>query len=102
MKPEDFDLLSGILRERSGLTLTPDKVYLLESRLVPLARKRGLASLDDLVTAIRLKRDEPLLRDVTEAMTTNESFFFRDGVPFDRFRKIVLPELLTARATQKR
>ena len=102
MSPDDFTLLSGILKERSGLVLTPDKVYLLESRLVPLARKRGMAGLDDLVKAIRLKRDEPLLRDVTDAMTTNESFFFRDTTPFDRFRKVVLPELLNLRADQKR
>jgi chemotaxis protein methyltransferase CheR len=102
VRPEDFDLLSGLLKERSGLVLTADKVYLLESRLVPLARKRGMAGLDDLVKAIRLKRDEPLLRDVTEAMTTNESFFFRDAVPFDRLRKLVLPELLKLRAEQKR
>lgn len=102
MKPEDFNLLSGILRERSGLVLTPDKTYLLESRLVPLARKRGLNSIDDLATAIRTKKDEMLLRDVTEAMTTNESFFFRDTTPFDRLRKVVLPELLKARDAQKR
>jgi chemotaxis protein methyltransferase CheR len=102
VKPEDFDLLSGILRERSGLSLTSDKGYLLESRLVPLARKRGFADLDDLIKDVRLKRDEALLRELTEVMTTNESFFFRDGAPFDRIRKIVLPELLTARATQKR
>lgn len=102
MKPEDFNLLSGILRERSGLMLTPDKSYLLESRLVPLARKRGIAGIDDLVQAIRAKKDEPLLRDVTEAMTTNESFFFRDTTPFDRLRKLILPQLLTARDSQKR
>jgi chemotaxis protein methyltransferase CheR len=102
VKPEDFDLLSGILRERSGLSLTSDKGYLLESRLVPLARKRGFADLDDLIKDVRLKRDEALLCELTEVMTTNESFFFRDGAPFDRIRKIVLPELLTARATQKR
>ncbi|MGD9536964.1 MAG: protein-glutamate O-methyltransferase CheR [Alphaproteobacteria bacterium] len=102
MKPEDFNLLSGLLRERSGLVLTPDKGYLLESRLVPLARKHGMAGLDDLVSAIRSKLNEPLLRDITEAMTTNESFFFRDTKPFDNFRKIVLPALLQAREAQKR
>ena len=102
MKPDDFNLLSGILRERSGLVLTPDKTYLLESRLLPLARKRGMAGMDDLVRAIRAKSDEPLLRDVTEAMTTNESFFFRDTTPFDRLRKVILPQLLTARDAQKR
>jgi chemotaxis protein methyltransferase CheR len=101
MKTEDFDLLAGLLKQRSGLVLTKEKVYLLESRLLPLARKRGLPSLDALVQAIRSKRDESLLRDVTEAMTTNESFFFRDNTPFDIFRDHLLPTLLKARAGTK-
>ena len=53
MKADDFDLLSDLLKRRSGLTLTPDKIYLLESRLTPLARKQGMASLDDLVRELR-------------------------------------------------
>jgi chemotaxis protein methyltransferase CheR len=98
MKTENFDLLAGLLKQRSGLVLTKEKVYLLESRLLPLARKRGIPSLDDLVQSIRTKRDEALLRDVTEAMTTNESFFFRDNTPFDIFRDHLLPTLMKSRA----
>ena len=101
MSPEDFDLLSGILRERSGLSLTKEKMYLLETRLGPVARKNGHGGLDDLVTALRQKQEEPLLRDITEAMTTNESFFFRDGTPFELLEKDVLPRLLEARAATK-
>jgi len=101
MNAADFELLSGILRQRSGLVLSKDKVYLLESRLVPLARKRGIAGLDALVERIRNARDESLLRDVTEAMTTNESFFFRDAKPFDVFRQETLPALLQSRAQRK-
>ncbi|MFQ5533695.1 MAG: CheR family methyltransferase [Sphingomonadales bacterium] len=97
MKPEDFELISGMLKERSGLALSQDKVYLVESRLTPLARKRGFGCLDELVREIRTRRDERLLRDVTEAMTTNESFFFRDAAPFDLFRDVVIPELLRTR-----
>ena len=102
MKPEDFDLLSGLLKKRSGLAISKDKTYLLESRLLPIARKRGMASLDDLVAAVRLRHEEPLLRDITEAMTTNESLFFRDGKPFDRFSNIVLPNLVERRASSRR
>jgi chemotaxis protein methyltransferase CheR len=102
MKPEDFDLISGLLKERSGLTLTKEKTYLLESRLLPIARKRGLGGLDDLVAAVRARKEEPLLRDITEAMTTNESFFFRDGKPFDRFSNSVLPKLAEARKDTRR
>jgi chemotaxis protein methyltransferase CheR len=97
VSPQDFEMLSGLLRQRSGLSLTGDKVYLLESRLTPVARRMGLARLDDLIAEIRRGKSEPLLRDVTEAMTTNESFFFRDMKPFEAFRDVLLPQLLTAR-----
>jgi len=100
MKPDDFDFISKLLKERSGLVLTKDKSYLLESRLMPLARKRGFKGLDDLIGAVR-RRDLMVERAVVEAMTTNESFFFRDNKPFDQFRSIVLPNLLKARASKK-
>lgn len=101
MKPEDFDLIATLLKQRSGLLLTRDKAYLLESRLLPVARKHNLKTLDELAAEIRAKRPEPLLRDVTEAMTTNESSFFRDQKPFDQFKKTVLPYLLQSRASKK-
>ena len=101
MKSEDFDFLSDLLKKRSGLIISADKLYLLESRLVPLARKRGMNGLDDLVKAIRFAPEEQLLVDVTEAMTTNESSFFRDIKPFDNFRKMVLPDLIEKRAHKR-
>ncbi len=100
MKPDDFDFLAKLLKDRSGLVLSKDKSYLLESRLMPVARKRGYKGLDELVAQLR-KRDEALAADVTDAMTTNESFFFRDSKPFDQFRDIVLPNLLKTRATKR-
>lgn len=102
MNNQDFDFLSGLLKERSGLMLTPDKVYLLESRLTPLARRRGLDTLDALVQKLRTSRDESLIKDVTEAMTTNESFFFRDSTPFDLFKNHVLPAMEKARGGPKK
>ncbi len=102
MKTEDFDFLSGMLKERSGLMLTQDKIYLLESRLTPLARKRGLDTLDALIQKLRMRADQGLIRDVTEAMTTNESFFFRDNTPFDLFKNHVAPAMEKARGNQKR
>ncbi len=101
MKPEDFKFLSQLVNKRSGLVLTEDKAYLLESRLMPVARKRGMKGLEDLISAIRSRNEEDLLRAVTEAMTTNESFFFRDIKPFDTFRDVILPELLKSRAAKK-
>ena len=101
MNLNDFDLISKILKERSGLVLGQDKAYLLESRLNPVARKWQFKGFDDLADAIRTKKDEALIRDITEAMTTNESFFFRDNKPFDQFRDIVLPHLLEHRKTKR-
>ncbi len=101
MKPEDFKFLCDLVKERSGLTLTEDKGYLLESRLMPLARRHELGGLEGLANELRTKRDEKLIVEVTEAMTTNESFFFRDKKPFDLFRDKVLPEFLKNRAAKK-
>ncbi|MFA6279791.1 MAG: protein-glutamate O-methyltransferase CheR [Bdellovibrionales bacterium] len=101
MKPEDFDLFSSLVKQRSGLVLTKDKSYLLESRLIPVARKYNLKTLEDLAQLVRTKREESVLHDITEAMTTNESFFFRDTKPFDQFKKLLLPELLRTRAAKK-
>ena len=102
MKPQDFEFLSHLVKDRSGLVLTPEKTYLVESRLTPLARKRGMENLEELIKAVRCNGDEPLLRDVTDAMTTNESFFFRDQKPFDQFRETVLPAFLESRAGTKK
>ncbi len=101
MKPADFEFLSQLVNKRSGLVLAEDKAYLLESRLMPVARKRGMKGLEDLISTIRTSREESLLREVTEAMTTNESFFFRDIKPFDTFRDVILPDLLENRAAKK-
>ena len=101
MKPEDFDLFSTLVKQRSGLVLSKDKSYLLESRLTPVARKYSLKTLEDLAHSVRTKREEQMLRDITEAMTTNESFFFRDTKPFDQFRKVLLPELLRTRESKR-
>jgi chemotaxis protein methyltransferase CheR len=101
MTPDDFQLYSSIVRKRSGLFLTPEKAYLLESRLLPIARKRSLASLEEMAKSIRQKPEEALLAEITEAMTTNESSFFRDQKPFDYFRKLMLPRFLKSRASKK-
>jgi chemotaxis protein methyltransferase CheR len=77
--------------------LSADKVYLVESRLMPVARSRSMNGLDELITAVRTARDDKLLVEITDAMTTNESFFFRDIAPFESFRNTVLPEIVAAR-----
>ncbi|MBI3420003.1 MAG: protein-glutamate O-methyltransferase [Proteobacteria bacterium] len=101
MRQEDFDLLAGVVKQRSGLVLGRDKAYLVESRLMPLVRKWNLKDLEELSAQVRAKRDEKVMAAITEAMTTNETYFFRDLKPFDQFRKVVLPHLLKVRAAKK-
>jgi chemotaxis protein methyltransferase CheR len=100
--PHDYDFLRRLLRERSGLVLGADKQYLVESRLLPVARRAGFGALGDLVLRLKGANPEPLISEVIEAMTTNESFFFRDRIPFEHFRNIIVPALLAARAAQRR
>src|ERR1700719_2421565 len=96
----DYEFLRKLLKERSGLDLSADKQYLVESRLIPLARRVGLAGIAELVQKIK-GGAEALTSEVVEAMTTNETFFFRDKIPFDHLRQTVLPELVQARASRR-
>ncbi len=89
-----------LLRDHSGLDLSADKQYLVESRLLPLARKAGLPGIAELVLKMK-GGSTALVTQVVEAMTTNETFFFRDKVPFDHFRNSIMPEILQARASRK-
>jgi chemotaxis protein methyltransferase CheR len=100
--PQDYAYLSKLLNERSGLQLAGDKQYLIESRLLPVARENNCGSIGDLVTKLKAFAEEPLRRRVTEAMTINESFFFRDKTPFDRFQDTVLPYMQKIRGASKR
>ena len=101
MTPHDYEYLRRLLKTRSGLVLSADKHYLIESRLLPVARKAGLFNLTGLVGKLRGPNAEALTVEVVEAMTTNESFFFRDKVPFDHFRDTIMPALLAARASSR-
>lgn len=98
MTPVDYEYLRKFLKERSGLDLSSDKQYLVESRLIPLARRSGLAGIAELVAKIKNGSDAS---DVVEAMTTNETFFFRDKIPFDHLRETILPALVQARASRR-
>jgi chemotaxis protein methyltransferase CheR len=102
MKPQDIDLYSKVVKARSGLHLTPEKAYLLESRLLPVAREFGYESVEGLASSVRMFPKERELEAITEAMTTNETLFFRDNGPFERFRDNILPPLLETRAAHKR
>ena len=96
MTPDSFAFIAGVVKSRSGLMLTPDKGYMLETRLGPLLKQNGLADLDALAVRLRDPRASALADAVTEALTTNESSFFRDGKPFEHLRQM-LPGLARAR-----
>lgn len=101
MSDAAFEFLRVYLKDRSGLALGPEKLYLIESRLGPVCRRFGLATLVDLCSALRTNRPG-VEKAVVEAMTTNETFFFRDRIPFDLFRDVLLPRAITARAATRR
>ncbi|MCW2600097.1 MAG: methyltransferase, CheR-type [Frankiales bacterium] len=95
----DFDYIRHAVQRESAIVLEPGKEYLVESRLAPLARQIGAESISGLVG--RLQRGEPRLLDkVVDAMTTNETSFFRDNYPFDMLRTKVLPELVAQSANR--
>ena len=100
MIPPDYEFLRKLLKDHSGLDLSSDKQYLLESRLLPLARKSGMRDVSDLVQKLK-GGSSPFVAQVVEAMTTNETFFFRDKTPFDHFRDVIMPELLKTRAGRR-
>jgi chemotaxis protein methyltransferase CheR len=96
----DYDLIITIVRQQSGIVLTRDKSYLLESRLVTVNEQNKFADFAQLAQAMR-QGNKAVIRDVVDALTTNESLFFRDQKPFDRFRDVMLPSLVAARASTK-
>jgi chemotaxis protein methyltransferase CheR len=93
-----FQTFATLLKSRSGLVIGPDKLYLLETRLASILKQEKLRDLAALAERLRTASAEPLIRQVVEAMTTNESFFFRDDKPFQHFRNQALPRLLGSRA----
>ena len=101
MMPADYEYLRKLLKERSGLMLSADKQYLVESRLLPVAHRAGMADLTELVAKLKSAREQPLVTEVAEAMTTNESFFFRDKLPFEHFHNVIMPALLAARPPRR-
>lgn len=90
----DFDYLCKLVRDRSAIVIEPGKEYLIESRLIPVARREGFDTLDALVTNLRATSANGIHGKVVEAMTTNETTFFRDLHPFEALKKKILPELV--------
>lgn len=99
ISPEDFDFVRKLICDEAGIVLESGKEYLVESRLAPLTKGRG-ESIAALLTMLR-RGDSALRRAVVEAMTTNETMFFRDMEPFEVLRKHVIPKLVEARSASR-
>ena len=92
-----FETIAGLLKRRSGIAIGPDKLYLLETRLAPILKRESLRNLAALAVRLRGPACEALAGEVVEAMTTNETLFFRDQKPFNHLRVSELPRLLASR-----
>lgn len=97
-----FDALCDYLRRSSGLVMEQSKKYLVESRVMPIVRREKLSGLDELVLILQKNQSPKLAKDVIEAMTINETYFFRDKSPFDQFRNVMLPAMIAKRQSEKR
>ena len=100
LQATDFSFVTQMVRQRSSIDLQPGKEYLVESRLAPIARSLGEKDVAGLVA--RLRRGEPGLTDaVVDALTTNETSWFRDSHPFDAFVQHLLPDVAGTSATKQ-
>jgi chemotaxis protein methyltransferase CheR len=99
----DFDYIRKLVADRAAIVLDDTKLYLVESRLLPLARAEGVTSLAALVGRLRSRGpSDPLVTKVVEAMTTNETSFFRDPPVFETLRTSILPDLIAKRSSARR
>ncbi len=96
--PENYRFLQEHVHSQVGIVLEDNKHYLFESRLAPIVKQHGLGSINDLCALLRTKRDVGLDHQVVEAMTTNETYFFRDPAQYEAIRTVLLPRLKEERA----
>jgi len=100
--PDNLSFLQQHVYSGSGIVLENEKLYLLEARLAPLAREHGLGSLDELCARLKASQPSPLDRLVVEAMTTNETYFFREPAHYQALRDVILPEVLRTRQAARK
>lgn len=97
----DFNYICELVRRRAAIVLEPDKAYLIETRLTPLARQNGFDSLQALIASLRLNATDSLHHKVVEAITIHETSFFRDAHPFETLQTTILPNLLARRSASQ-
>ncbi|MDB5492067.1 MAG: cheR methyltransferase, binding domain protein [Micavibrio sp.] len=101
MKINDYELYHDLLQRNSGLSLPPEKTYLLDSRLTPIARKWGYPTLEGMTLALRGIPDNTLVSEVIEAMTAKDTSFFRDMTPFIALGERILPAIIKAKGRRR-
>ena len=101
MKDSDFDFLSTFVESKSGIVLHKDKAYLVESRLAPILKSEGFSSIGDMILRLRWQPTGDLVDKVIDAMTTNETFFFRDNPPFEALKSGIIKDLMKKRQSTK-
>lgn len=100
LRPTDFDFVSTLVRTQAAIVLNRDKDYLVETRLIPIAKAHGFTSVSALVDSLRATPNRSIMDKVVDAMTVNETSFFRDQYPFDALRLHLIPELLAKRSKE--
>ncbi len=102
ISPANLHFVRELVHRESGIVLGPDKAYLIQTRLRQVAGQEGAFSIDELCNRLRFKRDLGLEFRIVEALTINETSFFRDTQPFETLKRIIFPELLRRRAPERR
>jgi len=95
ISPPDFEYIAALVRSRAAIVIEPGKEYFVETRLEPLAKKLGYESLTEMIHDLKTRSiSDGLHGPVIDALTTNETYFFRDCHPFDSLRRFILPQLI--------
>jgi len=98
---DDFDYIRKLVLDRSAIVLEPGKEYLVESRMLSLLNREKIPSIEEIVKRLKNGSSNGLQDKVVDALTTNETSFFRDIHPFETFKKMVIPEILKNNATTR-
>ncbi len=102
ISPQSYTYMQQYIYENSGIVLDGDKHYLLESRLLPLVQQLNLETLDDLCRHLRAEKGSHLIQEIVDAMTTNETLFFRDNTVFEALRSQIIPAILEQRRFRRK
>jgi chemotaxis protein methyltransferase CheR len=97
MTPEELAAIADLVRRRSGVVVNTAKIYLIETRLAPVARREGFTTISEMIGELQARRDPTLIWAVVEAMSSTETQFFRDKIPFDQMRDDILPLMAKSR-----